>query len=76
MYDLVPCFCFSYEIVFSNWLMMYLHVDDNECLKLIMKSFLWLKEGGYFLMRESYFHGCGTVLVVSDRRVKFCIWCN
>ena len=68
---LVPCFCFSYEIVFSNWLMMYL--DDSECQKLIMKSILWLKEGGYFFMRESCFHGCGTALGGFRKKSKFCI---
>ena len=44
--------------MFSNWLMMYL--DDSECHKLILKSILWLQEGGYMFIRESCFHGCGT----------------
>ncbi|XP_070565546.1 uncharacterized protein [Ptychodera flava] len=43
----------SYDIVFSNWLMMYL--TDDEVLKLFINTLTWLKEGGYTFFRESCF---------------------
>ncbi|XP_070565552.1 uncharacterized protein [Ptychodera flava] len=47
----------SYDIVFSNWLMMYL--TDDEVLKLFINTLTWLKEGGYTFFRESCFGKAG-----------------
>eukprot|EP01084_Bolivina_argentea_P014570 27222_1 len=41
----------SYDIIFSNWLMMYL--DDNEVIKLSAKLANWCNVGGYIFFRES-----------------------
>lgn len=41
----------AYDIVFSNWLMMYL--ADAEVQNLIKKELSWLREGGYLFARES-----------------------
>ncbi|XP_070574723.1 uncharacterized protein [Ptychodera flava] len=47
----------SYDIIFSNWLMMYL--TDEEVMKLAEQSLKWLKEGGLMFFRESCFHKSG-----------------
>ncbi|XP_070563864.1 uncharacterized protein [Ptychodera flava] len=47
----------SYDIVFSNWLMMYL--SDDEVLKLFTNTLKWLKEGGFVFFRESCFGKAG-----------------
>ncbi|KAK9963740.1 hypothetical protein ABG768_006906 [Culter alburnus] len=47
----------SFDLVFSNWLLMYL--SDQE-LKLLAEKFLmWLRPGGYLFFRESCFHQSG-----------------
>ncbi|XP_035680186.1 phosphoethanolamine N-methyltransferase 3-like isoform X2 [Branchiostoma floridae] len=43
----------SVDVVFSNWLMMYL--ADEEVSALAAKVLSWLTEGGYFFFRESCF---------------------
>ncbi|KTF89465.1 hypothetical protein cypCar_00013283 [Cyprinus carpio] len=47
----------SFDVVFSNWLLMYL--SDQE-LKLLAEKFLmWLRPGGHLFFRESCFHQSG-----------------
>ena len=41
----------SIDLVFSNWLMMYL--NDHEVRSLAKKTHKWLKPGGYVFFRES-----------------------
>jgi len=48
----------SFDVIFSNWLMMYL--TDEEIEKLVQKMLVWLKPGGYFFFRESCYHQSGT----------------
>ncbi|XP_064641506.1 uncharacterized protein LOC135496243 [Lineus longissimus] len=48
----------SYDIVFSNWLMMYL--TNDEVRKLAKNALKWLREDGYFFFRESCFHQSGN----------------
>lgn len=48
---------FSFDIVFSNWLFMYL--SDEETEQLLQKSLSWLKPGGTLFFRESCFHSSG-----------------
>ncbi|KAM1913264.1 hypothetical protein ACFX14_001221 [Malus domestica] len=47
----------SVDLVFSNWLLMYL--SDKEVEYLVEKMMGWLKVGGYIFFRESYFHQSG-----------------
>ncbi|KAJ8302833.1 hypothetical protein KUTeg_019229 [Tegillarca granosa] len=47
----------SSDVVFSNWLLMYL--DDVEVQNLMKKMLLWLREDGYVFIRESCFHQSG-----------------
>lgn len=47
----------STDLVFSNWLLMYL--EDEEIQDLLRKSLTWLREDGYFFCRESCFHQSG-----------------
>ncbi|EEC16448.1 phosphoethanolamine N-methyltransferase, putative, partial [Ixodes scapularis] len=47
------------DVVFSNWLYMYL--DDAECLTLFEKIFGWLREGGHLFLRESCYKPSGDV---------------
>ncbi|XP_029917783.1 phosphoethanolamine N-methyltransferase 3-like isoform X2 [Myripristis murdjan] len=47
----------SFDIVFSNWLMMYL--CDEELKSLIEKMLSWLVPGGFFFFRESCNHQSG-----------------
>lgn len=49
--------CFSFDLVFSNWLLMYL--DEAEVFSLFSKMLTWLRPGGYFFFRESCFHQSG-----------------
>ncbi|PKA59669.1 Phosphoethanolamine N-methyltransferase 1 [Apostasia shenzhenica] len=54
----------SIDLIFSNWLLMYL--SDNEVQKLAEKMVKWLKVGGYIFFRESCFHQSGD----SKRKVN------
>lgn len=47
----------SADIVFSNWLLMYL--SDEEVVELAKKMVQWVKMGGYIFFRESCFHQSG-----------------
>ncbi|CAH1270345.1 Hypp4316 [Branchiostoma lanceolatum] len=54
----------SFDIVFSNWLMMYL--SDAEVQALVEKVLTWLKDDGIFFFRESCFHPCGDHVVMNS----------
>ncbi|OVA01721.1 Methyltransferase type 11 [Macleaya cordata] len=47
----------SVDLIFSNWLLMYL--SDNEVEKLVKRMVKWLKVGGFIFFRESCFHQSG-----------------
>lgn len=47
----------SFDVVFSNWLLMYL--ADDEVAKLAADSLRWVKEGGTIFFRESCFRQSG-----------------
>ncbi|XP_039510903.1 phosphoethanolamine methyltransferase isoform X3 [Pimephales promelas] len=47
----------SFDLVFSNWLLMYL--SDQELKSLVEKFLKWLRPGGYLFFRESCFHQSG-----------------
>ncbi|XP_051514436.1 uncharacterized protein LOC127418090 isoform X2 [Myxocyprinus asiaticus] len=47
----------SFDLVFSNWLLMYL--SDQELRSLAEKMLGWLRPGGYLFFRESCFHQSG-----------------
>ncbi|KAM7279531.1 hypothetical protein ACFE04_006665 [Oxalis oulophora] len=47
----------SVDLIFSNWLLMYL--SDEEVEGLAKKMVKWLKVGGYIFFRESCFHQSG-----------------
>uniref|UniRef100_A0A671KY15 phosphoethanolamine N-methyltransferase n=1 Tax=Sinocyclocheilus anshuiensis TaxID=1608454 RepID=A0A671KY15_9TELE len=47
----------SFDVVFSNWLLMYL--SDQELKSLAEKLLMWLRPGGYLFFRESCFHQSG-----------------
>ncbi|RNA35062.1 phosphoethanolamine N-methyltransferase 3-like isoform X1 [Brachionus plicatilis] len=49
----------SFDIIFSNWLLMYL--NDEEIFELVENSLKFLKEGGYCFLRESCFHSSGNI---------------
>ena len=49
----------SFDIVFSNWLFMYL--SDEETEQLLQKSLSWLKPNGTLFFRESCFHSSGSI---------------
>lgn len=48
----------SCDLVFSNWLMMYL--EEEEVQSLMKRELLWLREGGYIFARESCFQQSGN----------------
>lgn len=54
----------SVDLIFSNWLLMYL--SDSEVVKLVERMVKWLKVGGYIFFRESCFHQSGD----SKRKVN------
>lgn len=54
----------SIDLLFSNWLLMYL--SDDEVQKLAEKMIKWIKVGGYVFFRESCFHQSGD----SKRKVN------
>ncbi|KAB1212292.1 Phosphoethanolamine N-methyltransferase 1 [Morella rubra] len=47
----------SVDLIFSNWLLMYL--SDKEVEDLAERMVKWLKVGGYIFFRESCFHQSG-----------------
>ncbi|XP_074290008.1 phosphoethanolamine N-methyltransferase [Silene latifolia] len=47
----------SVDIIFSNWLLMYL--SDQEVENLVERMLSWLKPGGFIFFRESCFHQSG-----------------
>ncbi|KAF3785384.1 Phosphoethanolamine N-methyltransferase 3 [Nymphaea thermarum] len=47
----------SFDIIFSNWLLMYL--SDEEVEGLAQRMTKWLRVGGYIFFRESCFHQSG-----------------
>ncbi len=47
----------SVDVIFSNWLFMYL--DDEDVRALLKKILSWLREDGYLFFRESCFHQSG-----------------
>ncbi|GMH21383.1 hypothetical protein Nepgr_023225 [Nepenthes gracilis] len=47
----------SMDLIFSNWLLMYL--SDKEVENLAEKMVKWLKVGGFIFFRESCFHQSG-----------------
>jgi len=49
----------SVDVVFSNWILMYL--SDQEVLELFRKVLRWLRPGGYFYFRESCFRKSGSI---------------
>ncbi|CAN6445806.1 unnamed protein product [Victoria cruziana] len=47
----------SFDLIFSNWLLMYL--SDTEVESLARRMIGWVKVGGYIFFRESCFHQSG-----------------
>ncbi|XP_062846937.1 phosphoethanolamine methyltransferase isoform X2 [Trichomycterus rosablanca] len=47
----------SFDLIFSNWLFMYL--SEKELHALGKKMLSWLRPGGYLFFRESCFHQSG-----------------
>eukprot|EP00262_Sarcandra_glabra_P012953 TRINITY_DN3455_c0_g1_i1.p1 TRINITY_DN3455_c0_g1~~TRINITY_DN3455_c0_g1_i1.p1 ORF type:complete len:491 (-),score=110.27 TRINITY_DN3455_c0_g1_i1:118-1590(-) len=47
----------SVDLIFSNWLLMYL--SDEEVENLVERMVKWLKVGGFVFFRESCFHQSG-----------------
>ncbi|KAK6925370.1 hypothetical protein RJ641_009696, partial [Dillenia turbinata] len=47
----------SIDLIFSNWLLMYL--NDKEVQSLAERMVKWLKVGGFIFFRESCFHQSG-----------------
>ncbi|XP_030622652.1 phosphoethanolamine methyltransferase [Chanos chanos] len=47
----------SFDLIFSNWLLMYL--SDEELKSLTEKMLGWLRPGGFLFFRESCFHQSG-----------------
>mmetsp|Transcript_52875 Transcript_52875/g.113325 ORF Transcript_52875/g.113325 Transcript_52875/m.113325 type:complete len:878 (-) Transcript_52875:174-2807(-) len=48
----------SFDLVFSNWLLMYF--TDEEVHTFAKKVLTWLKPGGHLFFRESCFHASGN----------------
>jgi len=59
VYVRLPFCVYSYDLVFSNWLLMYL--EDVEVEKLFVNMLRWLRPDGYFFFRESCYHPSGTL---------------
>ncbi|KAF3776558.1 Phosphoethanolamine N-methyltransferase 3 [Nymphaea thermarum] len=47
----------SFDLIFSNWLLMYL--SDTEVEDLARRMIEWVKVGGFIFFRESCFHQSG-----------------
>ncbi|KDO18851.1 hypothetical protein SPRG_15850 [Saprolegnia parasitica CBS 223.65] len=54
----------SFDVIFSNWLLMYL--DDDEVARLAQKTLKWLRPGGEVFFRESCFRQSGDVKRTSN----------
>lgn len=50
----------SFDLVFSNWLFMYL--SDAETSSVFRKVLGWLKPDGHFFLRESCYHQSGNIV--------------
>lgn len=48
----------SVDVIFSNWLLMYL--SDEEVQTLFSNMLTWLTPGGHLFFRESCFHSSGN----------------
>mmetsp|Transcript_21510 Transcript_21510/g.52330 ORF Transcript_21510/g.52330 Transcript_21510/m.52330 type:complete len:556 (+) Transcript_21510:82-1749(+) len=48
----------SFDLVFTNWLLMYL--TDEEVQAFAEKALRWLRPGGHLFFRESCFHQSGN----------------
>lgn len=49
----------TYDVIFSNWLLMYL--DNKEVEKLVVRMLSWLKSDGHLFVRESCFRPSGIL---------------
>lgn len=49
----------SFDVIFSNWLLMYL--CDEEVEKLTVKMLAWLNQDGYLFVRESCYRPSGDI---------------
>lgn len=49
----------SFDMVFSNWLFMYL--SDEETSGVFRRVIKWLKPNGHFFLRESCYHQSGNM---------------
>ncbi|XP_053133747.1 uncharacterized protein LOC128337138 [Hemicordylus capensis] len=47
----------SFDLIFSNWLFMYL--SDDELRNVAQRMLSWLRPGGHLFFRESCFHQSG-----------------
>ncbi|KAK4029973.1 phosphoethanolamine N-methyltransferase [Daphnia magna] len=54
----------KFDVIFSNWLLMYL--SDDEIKVLTRNMLTWLKDGGYLFVRESCFHPSGNIKLGSN----------
>nr|XP_029511209.1 phosphoethanolamine N-methyltransferase 3-like [Oncorhynchus nerka] len=65
----------SFDIIFSNWLLMYL--SDEELRSLTERMLGWLRLGGYLFFRESCNHQSGDISgtlfnpTTTDRRAHY-----
>lgn len=55
----------QFDMVFTNWLLMYL--TDIEIEGLVKNSLGLLEEGGYFFIRESCFHPSGNLKNIKEK---------
>ncbi|XP_078392432.1 LOW QUALITY PROTEIN: phosphoethanolamine methyltransferase, partial [Cetorhinus maximus] len=49
----------SFDLIFSNWLFMYL--TDEELMTVARRLLSWLRPGGYLFFRESCFYQSGNL---------------
>lgn len=54
----------KFDVIFSNWLLMYLSDDETKSLARRMLS--WLNDGGFLFIRESCFHPSGNIKIGSN----------
>ncbi|KAK8724423.1 hypothetical protein OTU49_011066 [Cherax quadricarinatus] len=54
----------SFDLVFSNWLFMYL--SDNECAQVLSKILSWLTPDGYLFFRESCYKISGNMVFTEN----------
>ena len=52
----------QYDMIFSNWLLMYL--GDDEIDKLVRSMLRWLKPNGYLFIRESCIKQSGEEVAI------------